>query len=143
MVAITVATNHSDFILGSTLPMRMCTLRLPLYVGNNVTFSLHKITMECEKDSSLAMNLTSTVLYLLPSLTKVAVFIMDPKHISTASSNIISNLLVVTDCVRYTTFLTFLSSIWRDQLYCISILSNALFTFSYLFQIYLQLIQIQ
>lgn len=39
----------------------MYSLPLPLNLGNNVTFSLHKIVVECKVDFSLVANLTSTI----------------------------------------------------------------------------------
>lgn len=70
-------------------------------------FSFFKIFMAYETVSSLVANLTSTVPYLNPLVTKVATFIIVSKHSSMSSSDTISIPFVATTWVRYITVLLF------------------------------------
>lgn len=106
MIAITAAINHSSVITGITLPIRMHTRRLLLYVGNSIAFSLRRIVVEYKAACSLVENLNFADSYFGHSLTKVAVFKRGHKHHSTSSSDQTSILWIAIAGVQYTTVLS-------------------------------------
>lgn len=109
VTATTAATNHSDFTPACTLPILKGTVRLPLYVGRNVTLSTLKTVLECSI-ASCEGNLSSTVANFLPLLTNTAFYISGLKHFSILSSIITSIIRVAISCFRCTTRLEVLPS---------------------------------